>query len=134
MTPDKAAKILKSYDLAQATNTEFLIELEELRNSILLITKLSTSQNLGICADNFEQGFVALKNYTAAFGYQINLKKDNATKNSEGIYLKFSSQKMSYYSDEYTGEYRGVLISFQSEDDLVAGTYGHFPLDLFAND
>ncbi len=40
---------------------------------------------------------------------------------------------MSYYLDQYTGEYRGVLVSCQSEDDLIAGTYGHFPLDLFLN-
>ena len=39
---------------------------------------------------------------------------------------------MSYYSSEYTGEYRGVLVSYQSEDNLIAGTYGHFPLNLFS--
>ncbi|MGD1918125.1 MAG: DUF1824 family protein [Pleurocapsa sp.] len=132
LTLEQAVQILKSYDRAQLTNTESLIELKELRNSLLLIAKLSTSQNIGICADNFEQGFAALNNYLAAFGYQINLKKDNTAQISKPTYLKFSSQKMSYYSDQYIGEYRGVLISCQGEDDLITGTYGHFPLDLFS--
>lgn len=133
LTLEKAVKNLTSYDRAQAANTEFLIEPDELRDSLLLVAGLSTSLNLGICADNFEPGFAALTSYLAAFGYQIDLEKNNAARNSEPVYLKFSSQKMSYYSDQYIGEYRGVLVSFQSEDDLIAGTYGHFPLDLFMN-
>ena len=40
---------------------------------------------------------------------------------------------MSYYLDDYIGKYRGVLVSCQSEDDKIVGTYGHFPLDLFSN-
>ena len=133
LTLDRALKILKSYDCAQVTNTEPLVELEELRNSLLLITSLSTSQNLGICADNFQQGFAALASYLEALGYQSNLEQENVSQSSEPVYLKFSTQKMSYYSDKYKGEYRGVLVSCQSEDDLIAGTYGHFPLDLFSN-
>jgi len=131
LTIDKALKIVKSYDGAQLTNTEVLIEPEQLRNSLLLVTSLSQSQNLGICADNFQQGFAALVSYLEAFGYQINLEQENVSQSFEPVYLKFSTQKMSYYSKEYTGEYRGVLVSCQSEDDLIAGTYGHFPLDLF---
>lgn len=133
LTPYRALKILKSYDCAQVTNTEPLIELEQLRNSLLLVTSLSSSQNLGICADNFQQGFSALASYLEAFGYQSNLEQENISQSSEPVYLKFSTQKMSYYFDKYTGEYRGVLVSCQSEDDLIAGTYGHFPLDLFMN-
>jgi hypothetical protein len=49
------------------------------------------------------------------------------------IYLKFNTQKKTYYLDSYTGSYRGVLVSCQSENDTLVGTYGHFPLDLFAN-
>ncbi|MEM8717683.1 MAG: DUF1824 family protein [Cyanobacteria bacterium P01_G01_bin.39] len=128
---DQALKVLKSYDCAEPTNTELLIEPEELRNSLLLVTKLSSSQNLGICADNFQQGFTALASYLEAFGYQINLEQENVTQSSKPVYLKFSTKKMSYYSDKYTGEYRGVLVSYSSEDELIAGTYGHFPLDLF---
>lgn len=133
ITLDKALKIVKSYDCAQVTNTEPLIELEELRNSLLLVKSLSSSQNLGICADNFQQGLASLASYLEAFGYQINLKQESDSISLSPVYLKFSTQKMSYYSKKYTGEYRGVLVSIQSEDDLIVGTYGHFPLNLFLN-
>lgn len=133
LTLDKALEIVKSYDCAQVTNTESAIEPESLRNSLLLVTSLSSSQNLGICADDSQQGFAALASYLEAFGYQSNLEQDKANQSHEPVYLKFSTQKMSYYSSEYTGEYRGVLISYQSEDDSIAGTYGHFPLNLFLN-
>ena len=133
LTLDKALEVVKSYDCAQPTNTSSSIEPEELRNSLLLVTSLSSSQNLGICASDFQQGFSALTSYLSAFGYQGNLEQDKANQSNEPVYLKFSTQKMSYYSSEYTGEYRGVLVSIQSEDDLIAGTYGHFPLDLFLN-
>ena len=134
LTLDRASKILRSYDDSiQLTNTKPLAELEELRNSLLLVASLSSSQNFGICASDFQQGFSALTSYLEAFGYQSNLEQDKANQSNEPVYLKFSTQKMSYYSSEYTGEYRGVLVSIQSEDDLIAGTYGHFPLDLFLN-
>ena len=133
LTLDKALEVVKSYDCAQPTNTSSSIEPEELRNSLLLVTSLSSSQNLGICADNFQQGFAALTSYLEALGYQSNLEQENVSISSKPVYLKFSTQKMSYYSKKYTGEYRGVLVSIQSEDDLIAGTYGHFPLDLFLN-
>ena len=133
LTLDKALEVVKSYDCGKPTNTSSSIELEQLRNSLLLVTSLSSSQNLGICADDFQQGFAALTSYLEAFGYQSNLEQDKANQSLSPIYLKFSTQKMSYYSSKYTGEYRGVLVSYQSENDLIAGTYGHFPLDLFLN-
>lgn len=133
LTLDQAVNILQSYDCAKVIISEPLIKLEQIRNSLKLITSLSTSQNLGICADNFQQGFTTLVSYLEALDYKLNLTQEKASQNSEPVYLKFSTQKMSYYSDKYTGEYRGVLVSFQSEDDQIAGTYGHFPLDLFAD-
>ena len=131
LTLEQALKILKSYDCAKNDNTRLPVEPEQIRKSLKLVTNLSTSQNLGICADNLQQGIATLANYLKALGYQLNLTTEKNTQNSEPVYLKFSTQKMSYYSDRYIGEYRGVLVSVQSEDDLIAGTYGHFPLDLF---
>lgn len=133
LTLDRALKIVKSYDCVQVTNTSSSIEPEELRNSLLLVTNLSSSQNLGICADNSQQGFAALASYLEAFGYQSNLEQENVAQSFSPVYLKFSTQKMSYYSKKYTGKYRGVIVSCSSEDDLIAGTYGHFPLNLFLN-
>ncbi|MEK9512282.1 MULTISPECIES: DUF1824 family protein [Limnospira] len=41
--------------------------------------------------------------------------------------------KLSYHISPYLEKYRGVLVSCQSsEENGVNGTYGHFPLDLFA--
>ncbi len=131
LTLDQALKILKSYDCVQVTNNQPLIELDQLRDSLVLITSLSSSINLGICADNSQQAFVTLASYLKALDYQTNLEKDKLAQSSEPVYLKFNTQKMSYYVDKYTQEYRGVLVSCQSEDDLIAGVYGHLPLDLF---
>ena len=133
LTLDQAQKILESYDCGSVSNTESLVETEQLRNSLLMITNLASSQNLGICADDSQQGFTTLANYLTALGYKSDFEWENVTHSSEPVYIKFNTQKMSYYLDEYTGKYRGVLVSCQSEDDLIAGTYGHFPLDLFSN-
>lgn len=130
---DEALKILNLYSCAQVKNIEPLVESEELRQALLLVTSLSESQNLGICADNAPQGFAALKSYLEALGYKESLKKDLIPNNQEPVYIKFNTSKMSYYLDEYIGNYRGVLVSCQSEDDRILGTYGHFPLDLFTN-
>ena len=128
---DKALKILQSYDCARTTQAKPAVELEELRNSLLLIANLASSKNLGICADNAQQGFAVLTSYLAAFGHQSNFAQENIPQSSEPVYLKFNTQKMSYYIDKYKGKYLGVLVSCQSEDDLIVGTYGHFPLNLF---
>jgi hypothetical protein len=48
------------------------------------------------------------------------------------IYIKFNGMKQTYHLDSYQGEYRGVLVSCQSSDpQMVNGTYGHLPLNLF---
>jgi len=132
LTLDQAISILRSYDCTKITNPEPPLKLEQIRYSLKLIKSLSTSQNLGICADNFQQGFAALSSYLQALDYRLNLTQEKVVNSSEPVYLKYSTQKMSYYSDRYTGEYRGVLVSFQSEDDQITGTYGHFSLDLFS--
>ncbi|MGL5033413.1 MAG: DUF1824 family protein, partial [Microcystaceae cyanobacterium] len=60
-------------------------------------------------------------------------KSGETTPEIEGpVYLKFNTKKMSHYLDTYDGSYRGVLISCQMEDDNLTGTYGYFPLNLFA--
>jgi len=132
LTLDQAISILKSYDCTKVTDPEPSLKLEQIRYSLKLTKSLSTSQNLGICADNFQQAFATLSCYLEALDYKLNLSQNKVLQSSEAVYLKFSTQKMSFYSDRYTGEYRGVLVSFQSEDDQIAGTYGHFPLDLFS--
>jgi len=50
------------------------------------------------------------------------------------VYIKYNTQRQASYLDSYTGTYRGVLVSCQSENDQLVGTYGHFPLDLFSEE
>ncbi|MCU0536616.1 MAG: DUF1824 family protein [Hydrococcus sp. Prado102] len=112
---------------------ELDIEPEQLRQALLLITSLSEWENLGICADDAQQGFAALSSYLNALGYQADCDPSVAGDIEGAIYIKFNTQKMSCYCDFYTGSYRGVLVSCQSDNDMLVGTYGHFPLDLFTN-
>ena len=132
LTLDEALKILNLYSCAQVKNTEVPVEKEQLRQALLLVTSLSESENLGVCADDAQQGLTALKGYLEALGYQSNLEPNPDSDNKEPVYIKFNTQKMSYYLDKYIGKYRGVLVSCQAEDDKIVGTYGHFPLDLFS--
>jgi hypothetical protein len=97
LTLDKALQILKSYDCGGVTNTEPSIEVEQLRNSLLSISNLASSKNLGICADNSQQAFTALTSYLTALGYHSNFDLENIARSSEPVYLKFNTQKMSYY-------------------------------------
>jgi Domain of unknown function (DUF1824) len=133
LTIDEALKILKEYSCMQIKIVESATEKEQLKEALLLITGLSEYENLGICADNIQEGLMALSSYLKAFNYKV---KDKLVANSEiegAVYIKFNTQKMAHYYDTYTGSYRGVLVSCQSENDALVGTYGHFPLDLFSN-
>lgn len=131
LTVEENLEILNSYSCSQTTNIESESDRERLRQALLFIVDSSEWQNLGICANNSEEGFRALFDYLKAFGYQYNLEKDVIEIKTNPIYIKFNSQRMSHYIDDYIGEYRGVLISCQSENDELSGTYGHFALDLF---
>ena len=78
-----------------------------------------------------ELAFEGLSNYLKALGYENALDIASLSPQENAVYLKFNTQKNSHYLDSYDGDYRGVLISCQSEDDNISGTYGYFPLDLF---
>ncbi|MFM8309329.1 MAG: DUF1824 family protein [Microcystis aeruginosa] len=107
-------------------------EEEALRQAILLVNQGSESINLGICADNDEEGFKALKSYLKALGYTLPNSLPEDQPELGAVYIKYNTQRQASYLDSYTGTYRGVLISCQSENDQLVGTYGHFPLDLFS--
>lgn len=99
------------------------------REALLQVTRHSDYQLLGVCADTFEKGIIALQSYLKALGYpsEINL---NGMPGS--VYIKFNGKVGSCYLDSYTGIYRGVLVSCQSQlPEGVNETYGHLPLSLF---
>lgn len=133
LTIQEAVKFLQRYGCDTKPQNNTAQDYPLLRHALLLIIKESEWENLGICADNPTQGLAAVKSYLTAIGYQdsfeANIPDDLAT---EPVYIKFNTQKMSFYIDSYSGNSRGVLVAIQGEDERVLGTYGYFPLDLFS--
>ena len=133
----EAVALLKKYSCNDVATINSPEEKKQLQQALLLITSLSEWENLGICADDEAQGLKALKNYLQALGYksQLDSYSFQDVRNQEAanapVYIKFNTQKLFYYLDSYLGEYRGVLVAIQAEDEQIVGTYGYFPLDLF---
>ncbi|MBL1210916.1 DUF1824 family protein [Geminocystis sp. GBBB08] len=133
MNQDKtqALSILKQYSCIELKIVNTEAEKKELQEALKLIVSLSDNQNFGICASNSQEAFNTLNNYLQALGYtdkiNVNLLEEN-----QPVYLKFSTERISYNLSDYQGEYRGVLITiFADFEDEIVGTYGHLPLDLF---
>lgn len=131
MTINQALNLLKQYSCIKTKNINSEAEKTELQQALLLIINESDSYNLGICADNPPQAINTLISYLKAFGHDFIPNSQSVTDFKEKVYLKFKIIDKSYYIDTYSGDYRGVLISCQSENDKIIGTYGHFALDLF---
>lgn len=104
---------------------------QELVDALLWFSDLADYETLGICTDSLAAGKAATEAYVKQLARPITLDlpaRDGA------VYLKFNTLKGAWYLDDYSGPNRGVLVSFHSSDpeyDLVNGTYGPFPLDLF---
>lgn len=90
---EEALQLLKKFSCTAIATVESEIELEQLRQALLLVTSLSESENLGICADNAQQGFAALSSYLKAFGYQADCDPTLASDLQGAIYIKFNTQK-----------------------------------------
>jgi hypothetical protein len=131
MTVEQTLAILKSYSCLEVKLVQSEADKEELQTAIKQIVDLSEYENLGICANSLELAFQGLSSYLTALGYDNDLDIASLPPQEKAVYLKFNTQKNSHYLDSYDGDYRGVLISCQSEDDNISGTYGYFPLDLF---
>lgn len=132
LTVEEAQKILESFSCLETKQINSESEKALLRQALLLITSKADYQNLGICADSASSGFLALETYLKALGYEINIEQADTNLLAGAVYIKYNTQKQSYYLETYTGEYRGVLVSCQSlENESINQTYGHLPLDLF---
>ncbi|MGA1623609.1 MAG: DUF1824 family protein [Synechocystis sp.] len=122
--------LLKAYSRIELRIPQNEGERTELRQAIAWICDQSEAENLGICADNQDLAILALSQYLNALGY------GDATTTQETVvdgpvYVKCNTQSLRFYVDSYDGDYRGVLIACQTEDETLSGTYGYFPLDLF---
>ncbi|WOD40940.1 DUF1824 family protein [Nodosilinea sp. E11] len=108
-------------------------EATQVRDDLRYFNEWSDYQTLGICASSLAEGQRSLELFLAALGIAVSLDlpdRDGA------IYLKFNTLKGAWYLDDYSGPSRGVLITFHTsepETAELAGTYGPFPFDLFAD-
>lgn len=99
---------------------------------IQTLSDRSDYQTLGICAEALAIAKTAMEQFLTALGVTVNL---DLPERDGPVYLKFNTLKGAWYLDDYSGPSRGVLISFHAsdpEDQDANGTYGPFPLDLFA--
>lgn len=104
---------------------------QSVRSALLWLNELSEYQTLGICANSLAEAEVALKGYVAALSQPIQV--DMADRKG-AVFLKFNTLKNAWYLDGYSGESRGVLVTYHTSEpelEAVNGTYGPFPLDLF---
>lgn len=129
LTIQAAQKLLKPFNSLESKSINSQSEKALIRQALLLLSKNSDYQILGICADTTAQGLLALTTYASALGYEPNC---NLATVEGAIYLKFNPNTGLCYLDSYTGTHRGVLVSFQSSEvGDINDMYGHFPLDLF---
>lgn len=105
---------------------------EQVRQDLATFNDLSDYQTLGICAGSLAEAKTAMEAFLAALGVTVTL---DLPAREGAVYLKFNTLKGAWYLDDYSGQSRGVLITFHSSEpeleDLV-GTYGPFPFALFS--
>lgn len=98
---------------------------------LLWLNEQSEYQTLGICADSLEAAEAALKGYVGVLSQPIQV---DIPPQAGAVFLKFNTLKNAWYLDGYSGDSRGVLVTYHTSEpelDDVNGTYGPFPLDLF---
>ena len=132
MTISEADQALrKLQDLGAAASVE---QRAAIRQSLQVLTKAADYHTIGMCADDQATGLTALHSYAKYFGYVITADLVTVLPSVNGsVYLKFNPRSNRLHIDTYKGDYRGGLVSFQSDlADGYNGTHGHFPLDLFS--
>jgi hypothetical protein len=102
----------------------------EIRSAILTLLPAIDRIMLGICAESWAEGILALTQYSHA----LNLPELLPTPELAGvIYIKYNPTLSNCYASGYQGLDRGVLIAAQSDDmTRLNEMFGHLPLDLFA--
>jgi hypothetical protein len=126
-----AISLLKKYSTITPKIVDSETEKQNLRSAVKLIVSLADAQNFGICASNAQEALDTLDSYLQALGYKLPRTLDTTSDNNS-VYLKFSTERMSYKIEPYDGKYRGVLITiFSTHKEDIVGTYGHLPINLF---
>ncbi len=130
---DSAEQFLKRFVCHTGQEVLSTEEAEQTRAALLYLTGQSDYQTLGVCADSPAQAHQALLAFLAGLGHHDAVVDSEALESISGpVFLKYNTRQQSSYQSDYEGQYRGVLVTCQSDlADGVVGTYGHFPLDLF---
>ncbi|NJL02835.1 MAG: DUF1824 family protein [Spirulinaceae cyanobacterium RM2_2_10] len=128
----QARQLLDRFSCTETRTVESDAERQALRAALLAIAQASESENIGVCAANWLEGLQAVYEYLQALGYTKPAEISEASPPADAVYIKFNTARQTFFIDDYTGEYRGVLVACQSEDEVIAGVYGYFPLDLFS--
>ncbi len=103
----------------------------EIRAALLILLPSIEHIMLGICASNWAEGILALKEYSQAFDLPILVPVSELT---GVIYIKYNPKIPICYASAYEGTERGVLIAAQSEDpSKLNDMFGHLPLNLFSD-
>jgi len=126
-----AIALLKSFSCFQVRILESEKEKQDLQQALRVVTEQIDHQNFGVCASNSQEGLASLHRYLEALGYPAPTNSGELNRCDRSVYIKCSTSTGTYYLEPYSGTYRGVLVSCQSENEDLLGTYGHFPLDLF---
>ncbi|MBD2682047.1 MULTISPECIES: DUF1824 family protein [Nostoc] len=129
LTPEEARKILNKFNCLDIAPVLKPTEKDVIRNALILMANLADYEILGICADTAEEGILAMKTYSLAFGYE---PPSNLPTPEGPVYIKLNGKNGLCYVDSYAGHHRGVLVSCQSfNEGGINEMYGHLPLDLF---
>lgn len=133
MTTLAAEQVL--WDLKDLDQNATAQQRTEIQAALQTLTAAADYHIFGVCAEQQAAGLQALQGYAQYFGYVLTATMGQDLPQIAGaVYLKFNPRSQRLYVDTYSGAYRGVLVSFQSEvADGYGGTHGHFPLDLFDN-
>ncbi len=130
LTVADAKKILNKFNCIDIAPKLKPSEKTLVRDALALLASISDYQILGICADTADEGMLAMKTYSHAFGYE---PPSNLPIIEGPVYIKLNGKNGVCYLDSYSGHHRGVLVSCQSySQGGINEMFGHLPLDLFA--
>lgn len=131
LTRQSATALLRQFICVEQIPAGQMPPYDVIQQALLLMRDHSDYQILGICADTADMAITTLHSYLRAFGLDESPQPDAI---AGPVYLKYNPKTGLCYLKPYEGGHRGVLVSCQSAyDGDVNETFGHLPLDLFAD-
>jgi hypothetical protein len=136
LTLTAAQTLLEQYSCLESQSLPALAAVSELQMALRQVVSASDRQIFGVCAETLSAGWSGLQIYLQSLGLAVPSPDSLGAMDPEQVtgpvYIKFNSSNGRCFWEPYTGVFRGVLVSCQSDfDDGINGTYGHLPLDLF---